>query len=102
MGDRGLLRRAKTSFGMLNLMCRSCCVRPVLPPRSAFAGFRFPREVIARCFFARALATTKVVPVEVTTDKAAVYPHVLMRWPRVPGTARSSTPTTEWKQITAS
>jgi transposase-like protein len=28
----------------------------------------------ARCFFARALATTKVVPVEVTTDKAAVYP----------------------------
>jgi IS6 family transposase len=31
----------------------------------------------ARCFFTRALATTKVLPVEVTTDKAAVYPHVL-------------------------
>jgi hypothetical protein len=31
----------------------------------------------ARCFFTRALATTKVVPVEVITDKAAVYPHVL-------------------------
>jgi transposase, IS6 family len=31
----------------------------------------------ARCFFTRALATTKVIPVEVTTDKAAVYPHVL-------------------------
>src|SRR5947209_8273847 len=31
----------------------------------------------ARCFFTRALAITKVVPVEVTTDKAAVYPHVL-------------------------
>jgi transposase, IS6 family len=31
----------------------------------------------ARCFFTRALATTKVVPVEVTTDKATVYPHVL-------------------------
>jgi transposase-like protein len=31
----------------------------------------------ARYFFTRALATTKVVPVEVTTDKAAVYPHVL-------------------------
>jgi DDE domain len=31
----------------------------------------------ARCFFTRALATTKVVPVEVTTDKAAVYPQVL-------------------------
>jgi hypothetical protein len=28
-------------------------------------------------FFTRALVTTKVVPVEVTTDKAAVYPHVL-------------------------
>jgi transposase-like protein len=161
-------------LGMLKRMRRSCCVRPVLPPRSAFAGFRFPREVIvlavrwylryglsyrnveellaergvqvdhvsifrwvqrftpllaeaappcrhrvgdrwwvdetyvkvsgrwryvyraidqfgqvidvyvsprrdggaARCFFTRALATTKVVPVEVTTDKVAVYPHV--------------------------
>ncbi len=31
----------------------------------------------ARCFFTRALATTKVIPVEVTPDKAAVYPHVL-------------------------
>src|SRR6478609_394690 len=31
---------------MLKRMCRSCRVRPVLPPRSAFAGFRFPREVI--------------------------------------------------------
>ncbi len=31
----------------------------------------------ARCFFTRALATTKVIPVEVTTDKAAVYPQVL-------------------------
>jgi transposase-like protein len=31
----------------------------------------------ARCFFTRALATMRVVPVEVTTDKAAVYTHVL-------------------------
>ena len=31
----------------------------------------------ARRFFTRALATTKVLPVEVTTDKAAVYPRVL-------------------------
>jgi len=43
---RGLLHRGKTSFGMLKRMRRSCRVRPVLPPRSAFAGFRFPREVI--------------------------------------------------------
>jgi len=28
----------------------------------------------ARSFFARALNTTKVAPVEVVTDKAAVYP----------------------------
>ena len=27
--------------------------------------------------FTRALATTKVIPVEVTTDKAAVYPNVV-------------------------
>ena len=31
----------------------------------------------ARRFFARALATTKVTPVEVVTDRAAVYPAVL-------------------------
>jgi hypothetical protein len=48
------------------------------------------------------MATTKIIPVEVTTDKAAVYPHVLDELARVPGTARSSMPTTEWKQITAS
>src|SRR5436305_10853989 len=32
--------------GMLKLMRRICRVRPVLPPPSAFTGFRFPREVI--------------------------------------------------------
>jgi hypothetical protein len=42
----GLLHRAKTEFGMINCMRRSRRVRPVLPSRSAFAGFRFPREVI--------------------------------------------------------
>jgi IS6 family transposase len=31
----------------------------------------------ARCFFTRALNTTKVTPVEVITDKATVYPRVL-------------------------
>jgi transposase-like protein len=31
----------------------------------------------ARCFFSRALATTTVIPVGVTTDKAAVCPCVL-------------------------
>src|SRR5881227_3574994 len=31
---------------MLKRVRRSRRVRPVLPPRSAFAGFRFPREVI--------------------------------------------------------
>jgi hypothetical protein len=31
---------------MLERMRRICRVRPVLPPGSAFAGFRFPREVI--------------------------------------------------------
>ena len=58
----------------------------------------------ARRFFTRALATTKVIPVEVTTDKTAVYPQVLdeLAPGGVPGTARSSTPTTEWKQITGS
>jgi transposase-like protein len=31
---------------MLKRMRRICRVRPALPPRSAFTGFRFPREVI--------------------------------------------------------
>jgi hypothetical protein len=31
---------------MLKLMRRIRRVRPVRPPRSAFIGFRFPREVI--------------------------------------------------------
>jgi hypothetical protein len=31
---------------MLERMRRICRVRPALPPRSAFTGFRFPREVI--------------------------------------------------------
>jgi hypothetical protein len=48
IGSRtGLLHRAKTLFGMLKRMRLSCRVPLVLPPRSAFAGFRFPREVIA-------------------------------------------------------
>lgn len=34
------------SLGMLKCMHRSRRVRPVLPPKSVFAGFRFPREVI--------------------------------------------------------
>ena len=33
--------------GMLKLMRRIRRVRPVLPPPSAFTGFRFPREVIS-------------------------------------------------------
>ncbi|MEV0566861.1 DDE-type integrase/transposase/recombinase [Dactylosporangium sp. NPDC050588] len=65
-----------------------------MPPKSAFAGFRFPPEVIAvavrwylrfnlsyrdavRRFFRRALSTLKVKPAEVVTDAAAVYPAVL-------------------------
>jgi transposase-like protein len=31
---------------MIKRMRRSCRVHPVLPPGSAFAGFRFPRDVI--------------------------------------------------------
>jgi transposase, IS6 family len=60
--------------------------RPAPTARSAFAGFRFPPDVIVsprrdakaahRCF-ERAIGTTKVVPVEVVTDRAPVYPAVL-------------------------
>jgi hypothetical protein len=40
------LHSGVTSFGMLKRMRRIRRVRPVLPPPSAFTGFRFPREVI--------------------------------------------------------
>jgi transposase-like protein len=45
-GPTGLLHSGKTSFGMLKRMRCIRRVRPVLPPPSAFTGFRFPREVI--------------------------------------------------------
>jgi transposase-like protein len=42
-------------------------------------GFISPRRdaAAARRFFDRAIRSTKVTPVEVVTDKAAVYPKVL-------------------------
>jgi hypothetical protein len=49
------MHRGKTSPGMLERLRRVCPVRPVLPSRSAFAGFRFPRKVIVlavRCTYA--------------------------------------------------
>src|SRR6266508_3267721 len=85
--------------------------RPAPTPRSAFAGFRFPPEIIvlavrwylryvyraidhfgqiidvfvsarrdaatARRFFNHTIDSTRARPVEVTTDKAPVYPGVL-------------------------
>jgi hypothetical protein len=42
----GLMHSGKASFGMLKRMRCVRRVRPVLPPPSAFTGFRFPREVI--------------------------------------------------------
>ena len=55
----------------------------------------------ARRFFERAFNTTKVMPVEVSTDRAATYPAVLEDLLRRPGTAPSSTPTTGSRPITA-
>jgi transposase, IS6 family len=50
-------------------------------------AFKRRDDAAARCFFTRALATTKVAPVQVVTDKAAVCPRVLEElvpaaWPR--------------------
>ena len=41
--EGALLHSGKTSFGMLKRMRCICRVRLVLPPPSAFTGFRFPR-----------------------------------------------------------
>ena len=48
----------------------------------------------ARRFFERAIGTTKVTPVEVTTDQAPVYPAVLTSCCQRRGTAPTATPTT--------
>jgi transposase-like protein len=56
----------------------------------------------ARRFFTRAMATTQVIPMEVTTDKAAVYPHVLDELAPDAWRVRSPTPTTGSKQTTRS
>jgi transposase-like protein len=45
-------------------------------------------------FFQQAIRTTKVTPVEVTTDQAPVYPAVLEDCCQRHGTAPTSTPTT--------
>ena len=53
----------------------------------------------ARRFFQRALAVA-AEPVEVTTDRAAVYPR-LVSWSPPPRTSPTATPTTGWKPTTA-
>jgi IS6 family transposase len=80
--QRGLLHGGKTSLGMLKRMRRSCCVRPVLPPRSAFAGFRFPREVIVlavRWYLRYGLSYRDVE--ELLAERGVQVDHVtIFRW----------------------
>ena len=58
----------------------------VSPRRDTMAAHRF---------FQRAIATTKVAPVEVVTDRAATYPMVLQELLPAAWHRTSSTPTTE-------
>jgi hypothetical protein len=78
----GLLHRGRTSFGMLKRMRRTCRVRPVLPSRSAFTGFRFPREVIVltvRCYLRYGLSYRDVE--ELLTERGVQADHVTVyRW----------------------
>src|SRR6059058_4562415 len=67
---------------MLKRMRRSCCVRPVLPPRSAFAGFRFPREVIVLAirWYLRYGLSYRVVE-ELLAERGVEVDHVTVyRW----------------------
>jgi transposase-like protein len=67
---------------MLKRMYRSCHVRPVLPPRSAFAGFRFPREVIVlavRWYLRYGLSYRDVE--ELLAERGVQVDHVsIFRW----------------------
>src|SRR4051812_37029569 len=86
---RGLLHRGKTSFGMLKRMCRSCRVRPVLPPRSAFAGFRFPREVLVlavRWYLRYGLSYRDVE--ELLAERGVQVDHAMACWCSADSTVR--------------
>jgi transposase-like protein len=67
---------------MLKRMRRSCCVRPVLPPPSAFTGFRFPREVIVlavRWYLRYGLSYRDVE--ELLAERGVQVDHVsIFRW----------------------
>ena len=69
---------------MLKRMRRSCYVRPILPPRSAFAGFRFPREVIVlavRWYLRYGLSYRDVE--ELLAERGVQVDHVtIYRWVR--------------------
>ena len=65
-------------------MRRGCRVRPVLPPKSAFAGFRFPREVIVlavRWYLRYGLSYRDVE--ELLAERGVQVDHVtIYRWVR--------------------
>ena len=69
---------------MLKRMRRSCRVRPVLPPRSAFAGSRFPREAIVlavRWYLRYGLSYRDVE--ELLAERGVQVDHVtIYRWVR--------------------
>ncbi len=69
---------------MLDDVRRICRVRPVLPPRSAFAGFRFPREVIVlavRWYLRYGLSYRDVE--ELLAERGVEVDHVTIhRWVR--------------------
>jgi transposase-like protein len=55
------------------------CTEPLTRPAKIIDVFVSPRRdaMAAHRFFERAIGAAKVAPVEVTTDKAPVYPAVL-------------------------
>jgi len=69
---------------MLECMRRICRVRPVLPSRSAFTGFRFPREVIVlavRWYLRYGLSYRDVE--ELLAERGVQVDHVTIhRWVR--------------------
>jgi transposase-like protein len=81
-GDCCIGRRRRS--GMLKCMRRICRVRLALPPRSAFTGFRFPREVIVlavRWYLRYGLSYRDVE--ELLAERGVQVDHVtIYRWVR--------------------
>jgi putative NAD(P)-binding protein len=95
---RGAVALAATGWSSETGRRRTRRPRPAPVPRSAFAGFRFPPDVIVLCrFFEQAIGTAKVTPLRWSPTRQRPTQSCSRSYCRHPGIEPSSMPTTELK-----